>query len=140
MTDLSCCPSSSYLTPTQVYTGLLAQDELPKSSNENALRHESRRYADGLQTSDGAEDTCLVIWYRPHLTTSSSAKLHNQRQGDQTFTPPSLGAGGHDRLVLRARSKLERDHWAWCLGHEMERLVRRRQVREERIRGAGKIG
>lgn len=46
--------------PTQVYTGLLAQDELPPSSNENALRHESRRYADGLQTSDGAEGPSLV--------------------------------------------------------------------------------
>lgn len=45
---------------TQVYTGLLAQDELPPSSNENALRHESRRYADGLQTSDGAEGASVL--------------------------------------------------------------------------------
>ncbi len=36
---------------------------------------------------------------------------------------PSLN-GQQKMLVLRARSKLERDEWCWALNVEMERLVR----------------
>jgi hypothetical protein len=42
-------------------------------------------------------------------------------------------------MVLRARSKLERDSWVWAIGFEIERITRMRQVREERLRNAGGI-
>lgn len=82
-------------------------------------------------------DTCLILWYRPHYTTTSSAKLHQATSGDATYIPPALGASGHKSLVLRARSRLERDTWAWAIGTETERLARRRKTREDRIRAAG---
>jgi hypothetical protein len=42
--------------------------------------------------------------------------------------------------VFRARSKLDRDSWAWAINWEIERLVRRRREREERLRGFGAVG
>lgn len=45
----------------QVYTGLLAQNETPRSSNEDAWSGEHRWYADGLQTTDGSDGTLLIL-------------------------------------------------------------------------------
>ena len=80
--------------------------------------------------------------YRPHPATTSSASklLYQPRPSDATYTPPALGAKGFERLVLRARSKLERDAWSWCIGLEMERLGRGRKEREGRARGDGGVG
>ncbi|CED84565.1 Pleckstrin homology domain [Phaffia rhodozyma] len=127
------------LIDAYVYTGLLAQNETPRSSNEEAWSGELRRYADGLQTADGSDDTCLVIWYRPHVVTSSAQKYSRRAEDDASFQPPPLGKNGHKKIVLRARSKLERDSWAFALNYEMERLVRKRLVREDRIRNAGNV-
>lgn len=46
-----------FLIDAYVYTGYLAQEGLPPSSNEDAYlgKGEPRRYADGVQTSDGSE-------------------------------------------------------------------------------------
>jgi hypothetical protein len=51
---------------------------------------------------------------------------------------PALN-GRHSLLVLRARSKLERDSWCWALNVEVERLVREHSVREQGIREDGRI-
>ena len=51
---------------------------------------------------------------------------------------PSLN-GQQRMLVLRARSKLERDQWCWALNVEMERLVRAHTVREAAVRQQGNI-
>lgn len=51
---------------------------------------------------------------------------------------PSLN-GPQKVLVLRARSKLERDEWCWVLNVEMERLVRAHKVREGMVRQEGNV-
>lgn len=51
---------------------------------------------------------------------------------------PSLN-GQQKMLVLRARSKLERDEWCWALNVEMERLVRLHSVREAAVRQQGNV-
>lgn len=51
---------------------------------------------------------------------------------------PSLN-GQRKMLVLRARSKLERDEWCWALNVEMERLVRLHRVREAAVRQQGNV-
>jgi hypothetical protein len=47
--------------------------------------------------------------------------------------------GKHKMLVLRARSKLERDAWCWALNVEIERLVRVFSSREQSVRNDGGI-
>lgn len=84
-------------------------------------------------------DTILVIWYRPHFTTTDANKYQARAQQDAQYIPPNLGKAGHQKLVLRARSKLERDSWAWAINLEIERLARRRKEREDRIRAAGNV-
>jgi hypothetical protein len=152
-----------FLIDAYVYTGYLAQEGLPPSSNEAAYlgKGEPRRYADGFQTDDGSEgasplgetfphrradprspipsDTVLVIWYRPHFVTADKNKYIARAQQDAQYVPPALGNSGHQKLVLRARSKLERDAWASALNLEIERLARRRKDREDRIRGTGNV-
>ena len=54
-----------------------------------------------------------------------------------TSVPPLNGK--HSMLVLRARSRLERDAWCWALNAEIERLVRLNALREEAIRNDGGI-
>jgi hypothetical protein len=96
------------------------------------------------------KDTCLVLSFRHHpanhptsTSTSTSRLLHSPRPSDSTFTPPPLGKAskaGYQKIVFRARSKLDRDSWAWAINWEIERLVRRRREREERLRGFGAVG
>ena len=47
--------------------------------------------------------------------------------------------GEQKMLVLRARSKLERDEWCWALNVEIERLVRVHTVREAAVRQEGNV-
>ncbi|WWC88719.1 uncharacterized protein L201_003632 [Kwoniella dendrophila CBS 6074] len=44
-----------------VYSGMLALDELPSTSSSDTFTSQSRVYQDGLQSSDGAEDTTFCI-------------------------------------------------------------------------------
>jgi len=58
--------------------------------------------------------------------------------GGSTKDVPSLN-GPQKMLVLRARSRLERDEWCWALNVEMERLVRLHYVREGAVRQQGNV-
>lgn len=53
-------------------------------------------------------------------------------------TVPPLKAK-HDVLVLKARSRLERDSWVWALNAEIERTSRRFRVREVKARDGGLV-
>jgi hypothetical protein len=66
-------------------------------------------------------------------TTMSGRKISGA-----TRDVPSLN-GTQKILVLRARSKLERDEWCWALNIEMERLVRLHHVREAVVRQQGNV-
>lgn len=72
------------------------------------------------------------------ITTSTSASVKRASGGGITKDVPSLN-GQQKMLVLRARSKLERDEWCWALNIEMERLVRAHNVREDAVRQQGNV-
>jgi len=75
---------------------------------------------------------------------SAGVRLDGRTIDDDISTPgsvkdvPSLN-GQQKMLVLRARSKLERDEWCWALNVEMERLVRLHSVREAAVRQQGNV-
>jgi hypothetical protein len=53
-----------------------------------------------------------------------------------TSAVPKLNES-HKILVLKTRSKLERDSWCWAINCELERIVRSNAEREVRVREAG---
>ncbi|WVQ65819.1 uncharacterized protein L199_003997 [Kwoniella botswanensis] len=129
-----------------VYSGMLALDEIPSTSSSDAFTSESRVYQDGLQSSDGAEDTTFCV----RLTSPSSSKKEKgwgkkvtqpwENQDlvkDQNFLPPDLSKRPSQLLIFRARSKLERDRWVWAINAEMERQVRSHVKQEEILRNHG---
>lgn len=78
----------------------VATDDLNYRPGEN---FGPRVYEDGLRSADEDEDCTLVVW----------KKIGESELGRKSKV-----------LVLRARSKMERDQWAFALDNEIERLVR----------------
>ena len=77
------------------------------------------------------------------VSTSAAVRLDGRTIDDNSISGnvkdvPSLN-GQQKMLVLRARSKLERDSWCWALNVEMERLVRLHRVREAAVRQQGNV-
>lgn len=67
--------------------------------------------------------------YRPHdvkrtFTSEDNAPI------------PAINAK-HKIIVVKARSKLERDHWCWAVNEEIERIARRNVDRELRLHQGG---
>ncbi|KAF8516818.1 Pleckstrin homology domain-containing protein [Hysterangium stoloniferum] len=106
-----------------------------------------RRFQDGLEIKDYELDTMFLIWwvmmiyfsglflmnyrYRPH----SIGKTNTDSSG-----PPVLTLNAkHKILVLKARSKLERDAWCWALNAVIERLARKTRDRETKGRDGGLV-
>jgi len=88
-----------------------------------------RRFQDGLEIEDHELDTLLLIRYRPH----SIGKTNANSSG-----PPVLALNAkHKIMVLKARSKLERDAWCWALNAVIERLTRKNRDREVKGRDGG---
>ena len=100
-----------------------------------------RRYHDGLETDEREEDELFVIWYRkstPMPAAPLGERPNAPAGGFQAAPPiPRLSKRGHEMIVFRARSKVERDAWCWALGCEIERVVRNNRDRERRVREAG---
>nr|XP_018262424.1 uncharacterized protein I303_05441 [Kwoniella dejecticola CBS 10117]OBR84582.1 hypothetical protein I303_05441 [Kwoniella dejecticola CBS 10117] len=136
-----------------VYSGMLALDELPSPNSNDIFTSQSRVYQDGLQSSDGAEDTtfCVRLTTSPYSSTNSSKKAWTTRKKvtqpwenedltqDQEFLPPDLSKNPNQLLIFRARSKLERDRWVWAINAEMERQVRSHIKQEEILRNHGNV-
>ncbi|KIM21701.1 hypothetical protein M408DRAFT_333312 [Serendipita vermifera MAFF 305830] len=146
------------LLDAYVTSGYFAALELDEGNK--LFEPTARRFQDGLETDDADMDTLIVIRYRPRPI--DHALQHHARSsvGDFTLatattTAPTGKTGGthgeeahsdvpplngsHKLLVLRARSKLERDAWCWALNAEIERLVRVHAVREQAVREDGGI-
>jgi len=94
-----------------------------------------------------ADTVCLINCdrYRERaVDASAGVRLDGRTIDDDNPVPgsvkdvPSLN-GQQKMLVLRARSKLERDEWCWALNVEMERLVRLHSVRETAVRQQGNV-
>ncbi|ORY24284.1 Pleckstrin homology domain-domain-containing protein [Naematelia encephala] len=123
-----------------VYSGMLAQDELHESVNEGGFQNTARVYQDGLQSSDGAEDTTFCV--RLPIPTSTWGKRRTQpweMEEEADFFPPGLSSTPPALLIFRARSKLERDRWVWGINAEMERQVRSHVKQEEALRQLGQV-
>ena len=73
------------------------------------------------------------------VTVTGKATATTMAHTDDVHTSVPALNGNHKLLVLRARSKLERDAWCWALNAEIERLVRVHAPREQAVRDDGGI-
>lgn len=96
---------------------MLAQDELRETVNEMAFTPSARMYADGLRSTDGAEDTTFCV--RITWPTSTFAapqpwdKASDGESGDEdaaSFVPPRLSQAPSQLLICRARSRVSTGH------------------------------
>lgn len=110
-----------------VYSGMLAEDELDPNGNERAADPVNRLYGDGLQSSDGVEDTtfCVrLLWPTgpfapPQPWDVEENRKHNSSKGKEkengkakaTFVPPPLRKEPQRLLICRARSKVSLRGW-----------------------------
>ncbi|TYJ58455.1 hypothetical protein B9479_000662 [Cryptococcus floricola] len=124
-----------------VYSGLLAHEEIHEPSNRQApFTSEYRVYQDGLQSSDGPEDTTFCV--RLAIPGSSwTAKTVNPWNlgDDEDYTPMPLSKSPQGLLIFRARCKLERDRWVWAINAEMERQARSHLRQEKTLREYGNV-
>lgn len=109
------------LRDAYVLVGDLAVDRLegprgqPERDQLDANGHlVPRVYPDGLISADAADDCSLQLWW-PQM--SGTRLAHHGRT-----------------MILRARSRIERDEWVYAITVEQERLVRAERPREERLR------
>ena len=61
-----------------------------------------------------------------------------QHHTDKSPPPPNLDAK-RKAIVLKTRSKLERDAWCWAINMEIDRLAESQSRREEVARNAGGV-
>ena len=123
------------LLDASVISGYLAAQYLPEGEYDPDAPRVARRYADGLETDDGAEDTLFMLWYR--TTSSGGDEIERIHQAASESAPPLKMK--RKLAIFRTRSKLERDTWVWAINVEIEKVVRTTAEREERIREAGNI-
>jgi len=120
------------LVDSYIYSGALIASHLPTLFDTTA----PRRYQDGLETNDSDLDTTFIIRYRSHP--NGWDKMEND---EGVYTVPRVSSDAipqlnakHGLLILKARSKLERDAWCWALNSEIERIVRTKVDREKGMR------
>lgn len=122
---------------------MLAEEELDANLNETAWDPQNRVYQDGLQSTDGAEDTtfCVrLLWPHGPFSPPQPWDLEENRKetgAQANFVPPPLRKEPQRLLICRARSKLERDRWVWALNCEKERFARTYVRDEETLRNSG---
>lgn len=112
-----------YLQDAHILVGSLAVDGIvgkggtsEREQVDGFGRPVSRLYPDGLISDDAKEDCSLaILWPKQNKD--------GKRLGRKA-----------KYLILRARSKVERDEWVYSLGVEIERIVRSSREREERLR------
>ncbi|KAG8964650.1 hypothetical protein FRC03_001492 [Tulasnella sp. 419] len=130
------------LIDAYVFSGQLAVTTLPHSVSEGSPYESTpKRYQDGLEAEDSEEDVTFIIWYRPHTSGIPEFTTNEDGQTElmtDSVKMPSLSSP-HKVLVLKARSKLERDAWCFALNCEIERIARSTVSRERRMRDAGNI-
>ncbi|KAF8575447.1 hypothetical protein K439DRAFT_1369937 [Ramaria rubella] len=116
------------LLDAYVCSGHYATQSLPIEEFSLTQPPLPRRFQDGLENEDHELDTVFLIWYRPHAMGATNS---------QAYVPiPPLKAK-HRVLVLKARSKLERDEWCWALNADIERLLRSSSKREANAQDGG---
>jgi len=129
------------LIDAYVVSRYLAALTLPKGEFRPNAPAVARRYEDGLEADDRDEDMLFVICYRKHAAAIPPRPSMNSTVNHKTEEPFSIPplSEKHKYLVCRARSKLERDGWCWALNMEIEKLTRKHQEREEKLRQTGNL-
>ncbi|KAI0761941.1 Pleckstrin homology domain-containing protein [Trametes elegans] len=122
------------LLDAYVCSGYFAAQYLPEDQYDANAPPVARRYQDGLETDDGAEDTLFVLWYRAPRGAAPGVR---RDAGAHADVPPL--AAKRKAVVFRTRSRLERDAWVWAINVEIERIVRASREREEAVRMAGEL-
>lgn len=123
------------LLDASIISGYLAAQYLLQGEYDPDAPRVARRYADGLETDDSAEDTLFMLWHR--TTNSAVDDTERTYQAASEGTPPLKMK--RKLAVFRTRSKLERDTWVWAINAEIERVIRTTTEREDRIRETGNI-
>lgn len=80
----------------------------------------------------------LVESTESNRTSARSLSDSQKPSGQPNLKVPKLN-GKRKLLILRARSRLERDGWCWALNSEIERLVRLHSAREAVLRETGTV-
>ncbi|PWN19355.1 hypothetical protein BCV69DRAFT_313624 [Microstroma glucosiphilum] len=93
--------------------------------------------AHGVLHSAATRDARRVSTMSEQSTVDSTSGVGGSGPFSRQNAVPRLDDGTHNDIVLRARSKLERDLWVRCIGYEIERLAREDVPRETRIKEAG---
>lgn len=133
------------LVDAYVCSGYMAALTLPKGQYCPNAPIAARRYEDGLEANDREEDMLIVIRYRKHapeipqrpgIVLVPNSKAKNNTSGSQWIPPLSEK---YRFLILRTRSKIERDAWCWALNIEIEKLTRKQKGREEKLRQTGNL-
>ncbi|XP_006462707.1 hypothetical protein AGABI2DRAFT_207264 [Agaricus bisporus var. bisporus H97] len=133
------------LVDAYVCSGYMAALTLPKGQYCPNAPIAARRYEDGLEANDREEDMLIVIRYRKHapeipqrpgIVLVPNSKANNNTSGSQWIPPLSEK---YRFLILRTRSKIERDAWCWALNIEIEKLTRKQKGREEKLRQTGNL-
>ncbi|WVQ73104.1 hypothetical protein IAR50_002668 [Cryptococcus sp. DSM 104548] len=124
-----------------VYSGLLAHEEIHEPSNrQGPSTMEYRVYQDGLQSSDGPEDTTFCVRLAIPGSSWTAKTVDPWDLGDdEDYTPLPLSKSPQGLLIFRARSKLERDRWVWAINAEMERQARSHLRQEKALREYGNV-
>jgi Pleckstrin homology domain len=96
-----------------------------------------RRYQDGLETDDREEDMILMVFYVPQPAQPEAARTPTTTP-IQSMSVPPLSAK-RKVLVIRTRSRIERDAWCFALNTEIEKIVRMQSEREEKLKETGQL-
>ncbi|KAG6336056.1 hypothetical protein ID866_3029 [Astraeus odoratus] len=118
------------LLDAYVCSGYLAALALPREEFDPNSRSPPRRYHDGLEVDEPGEDVLFMVRYRKsHISTP-------ERQGDLLMDVPRLSTK-FKTAVFRTRNKVERDSWCWALSCEIDKIVKKNGIREQKLRETG---
>ena len=120
-----------------VYSGYFAALNLPKGQYRPNKPAAPRRYQDGLETDDREEDMLLMILYR-RQPSANDAEHAPTNAPTSSRNIPTLSTK-QKVLVLRTRSRIERDAWCWALNTEIEKIARTQCEREAKLMETGKL-
>ncbi|KAF5389237.1 hypothetical protein D9757_003483 [Collybiopsis confluens] len=138
-----------HLADAYVCSGFLAAQMLPPGQFNPSANSVPRKYQDGLETDDPEEDRLFVILYRKTPSpvgeedttasgTDSSANISSVSHPAKTTEPGIAPLNAKRKIaIFRTRSRLERDAWCWALKSSIEKVVRARKDREQKMRESG---
>lgn len=98
-------------TARKTYSGLLAHEEIHEPHNRDAFLSQHRVYQDGLQSSDGPDDTTFCIRLAisgSHSGENASNPWHSSDNEDHISI--KLSKSPRSLLIFRARSKVSKQN------------------------------